>query len=90
MSELLHPTRLEWDGTRGFARHDGVQIQLRRAPGAKWHEVHYTPGIQAEVREHASDARRELTGDEIRSVQRWLAHMAYAALKAIDQQTLTP
>lgn len=88
MSDQLHPTRLEWDGRRGLARHDGVSIELHKPPSATWHEVHYTPGIQAEIREHPSDPRREMTADEIRNAQRWLAYMAHAARQACAQ-TLT-
>lgn len=86
MSELLHPTRLEWDGRRGLARHDGVCIELRQSPSSAWCEVHYTPGIQAEVRERPADPRRDMEPAEISQAQRWLAHMAYAARSAIGQQ----
>jgi hypothetical protein len=85
MSEQLHPTRLEWDGRRGFARHDGVEIVLRDAPSKQWAEVHFTPGIQAEVRERSCDARRDMVAAEIRSATRWLEHMAYAARSSIGE-----
>ena len=85
MSEQLHPTRLEWDGRRGVARHDGVSIELHRAPGCSWAELHYTPGIQAEIRERACDPRRDMTADEVKAVQRWLQYMAHAARSACAQ-----
>ena len=86
MSEQLHPTRLEWDGRKGLARHDGVQIQLHHAPGGgHLAEVHYTPGLQAEVRDRCCDARRDMTPDEIHAAQRWLANMALLAREAVGQ-----
>lgn len=85
MSDHLHPTRLEWDGRRGLARHDGVSLTLHRPPGITWAEVHYTPGIQAELRERPADPRREMTGDEIHAAQRWLQRMADAARAACAQ-----
>lgn len=79
MSDQLHPTRLEWDGRTGLARHRGVAIVLLEPPSRQWAEVHYTPGIQQELREHASDPKREMHPDEVRAIQRWLDHMAHAA-----------
>ena len=92
MSEHLHPTRLEWDGRHGLARHAGVQIELQQAPSRQWHEVHYTPGIQAEIRDRPCDAKRDMSLQEISAVQRWLAHMAYAARQSIghDAPTTSP
>lgn len=83
MSDHLHPTRLEWDGRRGVARHDGVQIELREPPSKQWHEVHYVPGIQAEVRERACDPKRDLVPKEIDGINRWLQYMASAGRKNI-------
>lgn len=88
MSDQLHPTRFEWAQGRGLARYDGVTIELHQCPLPRtWAEVHYTPGIQAEVREHASDARRDMAADEIRMVQRWLDHMAHACREACGQHS---
>ena len=85
MSELLHPTRLEWSGQRGMARHDGVQIDLHKPPGAAVAELHFTPGLQAEVRERDCDTKREMTGDEIRQAKNWLVNMARRAREATGQ-----
>lgn len=76
MSELLHPVRLEWDGRRGLARADGVTIELHTAPMPGWCEVHYTPGIQSEVRPRACDPRRDMLEAEIAAVKTWLFNMA--------------
>ena len=76
MSEHLHPTRLEWDGRRGMARHDGVQVELRSAP-LRFAEVHYTPGIQYDVRDNGASARREMTQAEIGDCQRYLLRLAH-------------
>lgn len=90
MSEKLYPTRLEWDGRRGMARHDGVSLELHRPPAGAWAEVHFTPGIQAQVRERACDARRDMTADEIRAALRWLQYMAHAARTACAQTLPLP
>jgi hypothetical protein len=84
MSEALHPTRLMWDGRRGVAAHDGVSVELRRSPTV-FAEVHYVPGLQAEVREHASDRRREMTATEIRLAQAFLAHFADRCREGVGQ-----
>ena len=84
MSQQLYPTRLEWANGRGFARHDGVEIELRRSPGI-YAEVHYTPGLQAELREHASDAKREMTAQEIRQAQSYLNNLAFCVRSAVGQ-----
>lgn len=76
MSELLHPVRLEWDGRHGLARADGVTVELLATPMPGWYEVHYTPGIQSEVRQSACDARRDMTEAEIAAVKAWLFNLA--------------
>ncbi len=81
----MNPTRLEWDGRTGLARHAGVQILLSQPPSNQWAEVHYTPGIQADVRERPGDARRDMLPHEIRAVQAWLANMAAKAREATGQ-----
>lgn len=87
MTALLHPTRLEWDGSRGVARHDGVSIDLHRAPGGGvFHEIHYTPGCQAEVRERPGDARREMRADEVAQAQRLLHNWALLCREIAGQE----
>ena len=90
MSDHLYPTRLMWDGRSGFARNDGVHIVLAQPPGRQYAEVHYVPGVEAQVRDRDCDARRDMVSSEIKAVQRWLDHMAYAARMAIGEQPPRP
>jgi hypothetical protein len=84
VSELLHPTRLAWDGRRGIARHDGVQVVLAERPeGLHYHDIDYEPGIVAQCRDRACDARRDLTAEEIGAVVGALMRMAAAARRAL-------
>lgn len=85
MSDQLHPTRLEWSGHTGMARHDGVQMQLHRSPGV-FAEVHYTPGIQAQVRDRPCDPRRDMTAQEIRAAQAYLVNIAARCREVVGQQ----
>ena len=32
MSDALHPTRYWWDGRRGVARHEQVEVVMREPP----------------------------------------------------------
>ena len=63
-----NPIRLEWSHGRGLAQCDGVSIELRRPPGPLVAELHYTPGMQAEIRERDCDPRRDMTAEEVRHV----------------------
>ncbi len=77
MSAALYPIWLEWAQGRGLARYDGVQVELRRPPSGHA-EVHFVPGIQCDVRDHASDARREMTPAERRGALLYLHNLARA------------
>lgn len=79
------PTRLHWDGYTGLAKHDGVSITLHSNPGPAWATVDYAEGLQAEVRDHPSSAKRDMLPSEVLQVQRWLAYMAHAARSGIGQ-----
>lgn len=78
-------TRLEWAGGQGFACHDGVSISLLRPPGRWVAEIHYTPGMQAEVRERDCDPKRLMTTEEMRQADRWLRVMAFRVREATGQ-----
>lgn len=78
-------TRLEWDGRKGTDMCDGVVMELRNPPCGALAEVHYTPGMQAEVRERDCDAKLEMTAQEISAADRWLAVMAMLAREAVGQ-----
>lgn len=86
---LKHETRLEWSGGRGFACHDGISIDLVRPPGRWVSEIHYTPGMQAEVRERDCDPRRLMTTEEAREADRWLRVMAFRVREAAGQLPVT-
>lgn len=81
-----NPMRLEWSHGRGLARCDGVSIELVRPPGANVAEIHYTPGVQAEIRERDCDPRRDMTPDEIRQAEAWLHHITARMREVIGQQ----
>lgn len=83
MNELK--TRLEWAGGQGFACHDGVSISLLRPPGRWVAEIHYTPGMQAEVRERDFDPKRLMTTEEAREADRLLRVMAFRVREAAGQ-----
>lgn len=77
MSAALYPNRLYWDGRQGCAKFCGDGVELAAMPLIDglpmWTtEVDYAPGVVAMLRERA-DARRDMTGDEIRAVRAWLA-----------------
>lgn len=75
---------LVWANGRGYARHDGITIELRRSPGI-FAEVHFASGLQAEVREHASDPKREMTAVEIRQAIQYLDNLAFCIRGAVGQ-----
>lgn len=76
----MHPTRLAWDGRRGVARHDGVQVVLVERPaGLCYHDIDYVPGIIAQCRDRACDQPRDLAAEEIGAIVGALMRMAAAA-----------
>lgn len=84
MSEALHPTRLAWDGRRGIARHDRVEVVLTERPeGLHYHDIDYEPGIVAQCRDRACDPPRDLTAEEISAIVGALMRMAAAARRAL-------
>lgn len=80
-----NPMRLEWSHGRGLAQCDGVSIELRRPPGPLVVELHYTPGIQAEIRERDCDPRRDMTPEEVRQAEAWLRHVTARMREVIGQ-----
>lgn len=85
MPNQPNPSRLEWNGSTGFLCHDGIQATLHHAPGRLYHQIHFTPGMQAEVQEHPSDPKREMTGEEIAMFGRWLAAASRRMYESIGQ-----
>lgn len=82
MSDLLCPKRLYWSHTRGFAKHDGVRVELTRLPRLAGleaaTEIDYAPGSIAQVR-IGCDPVRDLTPDEILVINHVLDVMADSA-----------
>lgn len=78
MSDDFYPTRLAWDGRRGIAKCDGVQIVLKGPPPAlpDVAEIDFTPGIVAQVRRRPFDKMDDLRPIEIEEVTEWLQGLA--------------
>lgn len=79
------PMRLEWSHGRGLAQCDGVSIELRRPPGVGYVEIHYSPDVQAEIRERDCDPRRDMTPEEVRQAEAWLRHVTARMREVIGQ-----
>lgn len=80
MSDALHPTRLRFDGQRGIARHDGVEVTLPTRPeGLRYYDIDFEPGTVAQVRDRACDIPRDMSSEEIAAVQAALKRMARMA-----------
>lgn len=82
MTTWPHPTRLLWSASgSGIARHDGVEVRLRRRPELPalpgMTELDYIPGEVGEVR-IGCDRKRDLTTHEINAITACLARMAEA------------
>lgn len=74
------PTRLQWDGRKGVARHDGVEVQLSMRPeGMLWRQVDYAPDAVATCRDRDCDPERDLLPDEVGMIRTYLAQMARRA-----------
>lgn len=82
MSTWPHPTRLLWSASgTGIARHDDVEVRLRRRPELAalpgMTEIDYIPGEVGEVR-IGCDRKRDLTGHEQAAVMACLTRLAAA------------
>ena len=83
MSDAMpYATRLRWHHTLGVARHDGVIVDLKRAPDLPslrhMTEMDYIPGVIAEVR-IGCELRRDLSPAEQIDALALLERMAAAA-----------
>lgn len=87
MSDVMYPTRLRWHHTVGVARHDGVQVELRRCPLLRgWEcvtEIDYVPQVIAHVR-IGCEATRDMTADEQTAALAMLHRLAYVARGALE------
>lgn len=90
MSDDLYPTRLRWHHTIGVARHDGVAVQIRRAPALDgmecMTEMDYIPTVIAQVRIGCEQVR-EMKDFERARAMGLLVRMAAAARDSIDGDT---
>ncbi len=86
MSEALYPSRLHWDGASrsGVARHDGVSVDLRNAPGTHW-RIQFIPGILAQVQDRADDPARDMSPAEVAAAKRYLTTLSDKARCACGQ-----
>ena len=93
MSDSMYPTRLRWDAHSrcGCARHDGVQVELRKAPQIEgleaMVELDFVPHVCAMVRAQAHEAMRDMTHDEMHDALALLQGMAYQARDALENGT---
>lgn len=82
MSDELHPVRLWWCEARGrgIARHDGVEVQLRRRPsvlrGSRVIELEYLPSIACCYVQEVGQGRRDMQDGEAAECLAYLRAMA--------------
>lgn len=89
MSDDLPITRVRWSSRGGFARHNGVQMELSYCPPVMAccaiAEIDFVPGLQVlKVREHAA-AWRDLEPDEAAEMMAWLERWTNAARTAAER-----
>lgn len=82
MSDAMYPTRLRFEHRTGCARHDGVSVELHRAPVIEglecMTEMDYIPTVIAQVRigcEHV----REMNATERSRAMALLVRLAESA-----------
>ena len=79
VSDLLHPTRLAWDGRRGIARHGGVEIILKSPPPAlpDIYTIEFDPalGLNEIKRYPHSPPGEQLLPPEAEAVIEWLGQL---------------
>lgn len=87
MSSELYLVALCWDGQKGYAKHDGVDVRLARAPvlgRTVVDRIEYSPAIAvAWIAERACDARRDMTPDEMEDAALWLLRMSSAVRQVV-------
>lgn len=90
MSDALYPTRLRWHHTVGCARHDGVSVELRRAPALEgmdcMTEMDYIPTVIAQVRIGCGQTR-DMEAIERARAMALLIRMSTGARDPLDGDT---
>ncbi len=84
MSDVMYPTRLRWHHGIGAARHDGVQVELRSAPGgfAECAELDFIPQVISTIRDQHG-GMRDMTAAERSHAMALLIRMATEARDAV-------
>ena len=86
MSDALYPSRLRFHHTLGCARHDGVSVELHRAPVIEglecMTEIDYIPAVIAQVR-IGCDQVREMDATDRARAMALLIKMAGSARGAL-------
>lgn len=93
MSIAVFQTRLFWQDRRGAAKHNGVLVELRNAPqvlpGVTICDIDYAPEVRvASVRPFAL-MTRDLTREEILTINQWLERMSSAARTAMEAPSVS-
>lgn len=68
---------LRWHGTVGYARHDGVSVDMVQPPALSGQDIEYLPGVATRI------DGRDMTQEEQGVVQSLLVKMAYDARDAL-------
>jgi hypothetical protein len=87
MSSQLYLVALCWDGQKGYAKHDGVEVTLARSPvigKVIVDRIEYLPTLGiAWLAERACDARRDMVPDEMEDAALWLLRMSSSVRQVV-------
>jgi hypothetical protein len=87
MSTDLYLTGLWWDGQKGWAKHDGVDVRLARAPvlgRLVVDRMEFNPAVSVcWIAERACDSRRDMSPDEREDAALWLLRMSSAVRQVV-------
>lgn len=78
MSNALYATRLVWDGRQGIAKLHGREVRLTAKPeihGLEFASIDYVPEIGCWLLRPIGDRERDLTGEEVRRIDHYLAKL---------------
>jgi hypothetical protein len=88
MSSTLYQTCLFWDGRRGCARSDGVDVQLTQCPLARpVIEVDYVPAVRLFRIRESAHGWRDMEAAERERCASLLQRVATAAKSALAEQS---
>lgn len=87
MSSELYLVALCWDGQKGYAKHDGVDVKLARSPvlgRVVIDRIEYNPALSIFwLAERACDPRRDMSPDEVEDAALWLLRMSSAVRQVV-------